>query len=73
MNCPNCERFLGYDFDRVEGFGAGSGRVSTTCHLCPVCRNGCMRTERDEIPGFRSTDHYPCCNCKAEWERSAVQ
>jgi hypothetical protein len=44
-----------------EGYGAGSGQIIREDYKCP-CGKGTVTYEKDDIPGFRSTDIG--CNCK---------
>jgi hypothetical protein len=43
------------------GYGAGSGEIITKKYECP-CGKGAVTYERDDIPGFKSTDIW--CDCK---------
>lgn len=43
------------------GYGAGSGQVINEVYECP-CGNGKVYYEKDDIPGFKSTDIS--CDCK---------
>ncbi|AHN24223.1 hypothetical protein [Lysinibacillus varians] len=44
-----------------SGYGAGSGEVINETYECP-CGNGKVFYEKDDIPGFRSSDIWS--NCK---------
>ena len=61
--CVNCDRELTESSNFHRGYGAGSGEVSSGVNICPLCNEGCYKWEKDDIPGFRSSDKYPCCKC----------
>lgn len=61
--CKNREIELSETSHRHEGFGAGDGEVRSGVGVCPLCNEGCYKWEKDDIPGFRSRDNFPCCKC----------
>ncbi|WP_445430148.1 hypothetical protein [Bacillus atrophaeus] len=51
-----------------QGYGAGSGDVINEVYKCP-CGSGKVFYEKENIPGFRSTDIYTDCRpCNEKYE-----
>jgi hypothetical protein len=65
--CPHCGKsFSGGSYGEHPGYGAGAGYVNYIIDLCPICKKGHVEDYHEDVPGFRSHDRSPCCNCGKE-------
>ena len=71
--CSNCNQRIKDTSHFHEGYGAGAGQILSGIRVCPSCKSGCCKWEKDDIPGFKESASYPCCKCGVTHEYHKIK